>query len=160
VPIGQGIAVTPLQLVSMYATIANGGVRPTPHVVDRVNGQPVAQAKGSRVISKRVAGQLTAMLQHVVSERGTGALAAVPGYTVAGKTGTAQKIDPKTKRYSETDYGAWFVGFAPAQHPRIAALVMIDDPKGASHQGGAVAAPVFSQLVGRALSVLGVPKSG
>jgi cell division protein FtsI (penicillin-binding protein 3) len=160
VPIGQGIAVTPLQLVSMYATIANGGVRPAPHVVDRVNGQPVPRAAGTRVISKRVAGQLTAMLEHVVSERGTGALAAVPGYTVAGKTGTAQKIDPKTKRYSDTDYGAWFVGFAPAQNPRIAALVMIDDPKGASHQGGAVAAPVFSQLVGRALSVLGVPKAG
>ncbi len=160
VPIGQGIAVTPLQLATMYATIANGGVRATPHVVDRVDGRPVTQATGTRVVSARVAGQLTAMLEHVVSERGTGARAAIPGYTVAGKTGTAQKIDPRTGRYSDTDYGAWFVGFAPARAPRVVVLVMIDDPTGASHQGGAVAAPVFSQLAGRALSVLGVPKSG
>ncbi len=159
VPIGQGIAVTPIQLATMYATIANGGVLTTPYVVDRVDGRPVPRSKGRRIISKRVAGQLTSMLQHVVSERGTGALAAVPGYSVAGKTGTAQKIDPRTGRYSDTDYGAWFVGFAPARHPRIVALVMIDGAAGATHQGGAIAAPVFSQLVGRALSVLGVPKS-
>ena len=160
VPIGQGIAVTPIQLASAYQTIANGGVRIQPHVVDRVNGKPVVKTTGTRVISKRVAAQLTRMLEHVVSERGTGALATIPGYTVAGKTGTAQKIDPKTHRYSDTEYGAWFVGFAPVTNPRIVALVMIDDPKGAAHQGGAVAAPVFSQLAGRALTVLGVPKSG
>jgi cell division protein FtsI (penicillin-binding protein 3) len=109
------------------------------------------------MLPARVARQVTAMLQGVVSEGGTGALAAVPGYVVAGKTGTTQKLEDDGT-YSRRRHIAFFVGFAPARDPRVVTLVMVDEPKGSDYYGGTVAAPVFAELTGRALRELRVPR--
>jgi cell division protein FtsI/penicillin-binding protein 2 len=152
VPIGQGIAVTPMQMVSAYATIANGGVMPTPHLVERIGGRLVRVKKGERIVSSRTANLVMSMLRDVVVE-GTGTEAAIPGYTVAGKTGTAQK--PENGRYV-AKYVASFVGLVPAKKPRLAILVMVDEPHGAIW-GGVVAAPVFRDIARFALQYLEVP---
>ena len=154
IPIGQGIAVTPLQLASLYQTIANGGVVRRPHIVARVGGRP-AKVPARRIVTTAVARQLTAMLRGVVSDTGTGAEAAVPGYSVAGKTGTTQKIDANG-RYSRSRHLPFFVGFAPATRPRVVTLVMVDEPHGQDF-GGVVAAPIFKRLTARALRTLRVP---
>ena len=104
----------------------------------------------------RVASQMTRMLEGVVSGDGTGSAAQIPGYSVAGKTGTTKKIDPDGT-YSSTRYVAWFVGYAPITNPRVVTLVMVDEPKGA-YYGGQVAAPAFAQITSRALLALGVPQ--
>jgi cell division protein FtsI/penicillin-binding protein 2 len=144
VPIGQGIGVTPIQMAAAYATIANGGVRHVPHLVERVGNEWTSRTKGRRVISKTVSAQMMAMLRDVVSaEGGTGAAAAVPGYTVAGKTGTAAK--PVPGGYSTSRYVASFVGVVPAKDPRLVVLVSIDEPRGAIW-GGVVAAPAFAEI--------------
>ena len=116
IPIGYGTAVTPIQLASLYATIANGGVAVRPHLAARVGERPPLKPKAERLLPERVAKQLTQMLVGVVQEDGTGHQAAIPGYTVAGKTGTTKKIDADGT-YSDTRYVAWFVGFAPAHAP-------------------------------------------
>jgi cell division protein FtsI/penicillin-binding protein 2 len=152
VPIGQGIAVTPLQMVSAYAAIGNGGVMPTPHLVERVGGVPVKHPAGRRVVSARTANAMMSMFRDVVVE-GTGTEAAIPGYTVAGKTGTAQK--PEHGRYV-AKYVASFVGLVPARRPRLAILVMVDEPHGAIW-GGVVAAPAFRDIARFALQYLEVP---
>ena len=154
VPIGQGIAVTPVQMASAYAAIANGGVWTRPHLVARVGGVPATRPKRRRVVSRRVAGQLVRMLRNVVLD-GTGTLAAVPGYNVAGKTGTAAKPDPHGG-YSNSRYVASFVGFVPATKPRLVILVAVDEPKGAIW-GGVVAAPAFAQIAKFDLLNLEVP---
>jgi cell division protein FtsI/penicillin-binding protein 2 len=144
VPIGQGIGVTPIQMASAYATIANGGIRRTPYLVDRIGGKRHHAGAGRRVISETVSAQLMTMLRDVVSaEGGTGAAAAVPGYTVAGKTGTAAKPEPGG--YSTSRYVASFVGVVPARSPRLVILVSIDEPQTAIW-GGVVAAPAFSEI--------------
>ena len=154
VPIGQGIGVTPIQMASAYATIANGGVRRTPHLVERIGNVLTNNNPGRRVISKTVSAQMMAMLRDVVSaEGGTGAAAAVPGYTVAGKTGTAAK--PVPGGYSTSRYVASFVGVVPAKNPRLVVLVQIDEPKGAIW-GGVVAAPAFSEIARSSLVELEV----
>ena len=152
VPIGQGIAVTPLQMVGAYAAIGNGGVMPPAHVVAKIGGKKVRHGKGRRIVSQHTADRMTAMFRDVVLE-GTGTEAAIPGYTVAGKTGTANKAE--NGRYV-SKYVASFVGLVPARKPRLAILVMVDEPHG-QIWGGVVAAPIFRDLARFALQYLEVP---
>jgi cell division protein FtsI (penicillin-binding protein 3) len=154
VPIGHGIAVTPIQMARAYAAIANGGVLVQPRLVERVDGRTVERMRGARVVSREVSGQMLSMLRGVVLE-GTGTQAAIPGYTVAGKTGTAAKIDA-SGRYSNTDYVASFVGMVPATKPRLVIMVMVDEPSGSIY-GGDVAAPAFRQIARFNLQHLEVP---
>ena len=151
VPIGQGIAVTPIQMASAYAAIANGGIWTRPHVVDRVGeglAKPVARR---RVVTRWISRELNSMLRNVVLD-GTGTLAQIPGYHVAGKTGTAAKPDPQGG-YSTSRYVASFVGFAPATRPRVVVLVTVDEPHGAIW-GGVVAAPAFKAIMQQTLQYL------
>ncbi len=152
VPIGQGIAVTPLQMVGAYAAIGNGGVMPPAHVVSKVGGKKIRHGKGRRIVSRHTADRMTAMFRDVVVE-GTGTEAAIPGYTVAGKTGTANKAEGG--RYVQK-YVASFVGLVPARNPRLAILVMVDEPRG-QIWGGVVAAPIFRDIARFALQYLEVP---
>jgi cell division protein FtsI (penicillin-binding protein 3) len=144
IPIGQGIAVTPLQLAAAYAAIANKGLWVQPHLVARIGSKLASAAKRRRVVTPAVAKQLMTMLTNVVDE-GTGTAAEIPGYTVAGKTGTAAKPDPKTGGYSTYKYVASFVGIVPASNPHVVILVTVDEPRG-SIWGGVVAAPAFKQI--------------
>jgi cell division protein FtsI/penicillin-binding protein 2 len=154
VPIGHGIAVTPIQMARAYAAIANGGVLVRPRLVERVDGRTVEPAKRQRVVSREVSQQMLAMLRGVVVE-GTGTAAAIPGYTVAGKTGTAAKIDANG-RYSHSRYVASFVGLVPATKPRLVIMVMVDEPRGSIY-GGDVAAPAFREIARFNLQHLEVP---
>jgi cell division protein FtsI/penicillin-binding protein 2 len=154
VPIGHGIAVTPIQMARAYAAIANGGVLVAPHLIDRMDGRPVELKPRKRVVSRNVSSQMLSMLRGVVVE-GTGTEAAIPGYTVAGKTGTAAKID-SNGRYSHTKYVASFVGLVPAIKPRLVIMVMVDEPAGSIY-GGVVAAPAFKQIARFNLQHLEVP---
>ena len=143
IPIGQGIAVTPIQMASAYAAIANRGLWVQPHLVDHIgDGAPKVPGR-RRIVTQWVAHQIMAMLKNVVAE-GTGTLAEVPGYQVAGKTGTAAKPDERGG-YSDSRYVASFVGVVPASRPRLVILVSVDEPQGAIW-GGVVAAPAFSQI--------------
>jgi cell division protein FtsI/penicillin-binding protein 2 len=152
VPIGQGIGVTAIQMATAYAAIANGGVLHAPHLVQRIGKRTYGAGKSRRVLSETVSAQMMAMLRDVVSaEGGTGAAAAVPGYTVAGKTGTAAK--PVPGGYSTSRYVASFVGVVPAKDPRLVVLVSIDEPRGAIW-GGVVAAPAFSEIARTSLAEL------
>jgi cell division protein FtsI/penicillin-binding protein 2 len=153
VPIGQGIAVTPMQMVAAYGALANEGVWTQPHLVERVEGGKPIHPQRRRVISKRVAKQLKRMLRGVVEE-GSGTSAQVPGYTIAGKTGTAAKPDP-TGGYSTSRYVASFVGYVPASKPRLVILVTVDEPS--TIWGGVVAAPGFAEIAQFALQYLEVP---
>jgi cell division protein FtsI/penicillin-binding protein 2 len=155
-PIGQGIAVTPMQMATAYSAIANGGILRTPQVVRRVNGERVAVPKGKRVVSTRTAAQLRTMLEGAFAPGGTASEVSIPGYKLAGKTGTANKIDPDTGKYSQSAYVASFIGFAPALHPRLLIAVMVDEPHGAIY-GGTVAAPAFGQIASFALPYLRIP---
>jgi cell division protein FtsI/penicillin-binding protein 2 len=154
-PIGQGESVTPLQLATAYAAIANGGIIRSPRLIDRVGGAPTPTPRGRRVISARIAAQLRRMLEGVVEAGGTGVAAAIPGYSLAGKTGTAQKVDPATGTYSKTRFIASFVGFAPARDPKLLVTVMVDEPHGAIY-GAQVAAPAFQEIMRFALPYLGI----
>jgi cell division protein FtsI/penicillin-binding protein 2 len=143
VPIGQGIGVTAIQMAAAYGAIANDGVYRRPYLVDRIGREWIDHGKGRRVLSRTVSAQMMAMLRDVVSaEGGTGAAAAVPGYTVAGKTGTAAK--PVPGGYSTTKYVASFVGIVPAKDPRLVVAVSIDEPT--TIWGGVVAAPAFAEI--------------
>jgi cell division protein FtsI/penicillin-binding protein 2 len=161
VPLGQGIAVTPIQMAAAYGAIANRGVWIQPHLVDRVGGREPQRPERRRIISRDTSALLTSMMQEVVSA-GSGVEAQVAGYTVAGKTGTAAKPD-ESGGYSESRYVASFVGFAPARSPRLVVLVAIDEPHGAIY-GGVVAAPAFARIAAFALQYLDVrpdaPTSG
>ena len=154
-PIGQGESVTPLQLATAYAAIANGGIMRSPRLIDRVGGTPTPTPRGRRIISGRTAAQLRRMLEGVVEAGGTGVAAAIPGYSLAGKTGTAQKVDPATGTYSKTRFIASFVGFAPARDPKLLVTVMVDEPHGAIY-GAQVAAPAFQEIMRFALPYLGI----
>ena len=146
---GYGVSVTPMQLAQAYAVVAAGGMhRPISFV--REEHPPRAE----RVLSEHSMQQLTAMLEAVVSAEGTGVRAAVPGYRVAGKTGTARKS--QAGGYSDNRYVAVFAGFAPATRPRVAIVVVIDEPSAGIYYGGDVAAPVFSAVMAGALRVLAV----
>jgi len=149
IPIGQGLTVTPLQLVSGYAAIANGGRRITPHVTQ---GSPAAP--GPRVISEETSAIVRTMLQGVVDE-GSGHYAQIPGYTVAGKTGTSQKVDPETGTYGDK-YVASFIGFAPASDPEYVTLIAVDEPE-TSYWGEVVAVPSFREVMSFTLGYFNVP---
>jgi cell division protein FtsI (penicillin-binding protein 3) len=159
--IGQELAVTPLQLVTAFSALANGGVLMRPYLVKSVaNAAEVVQEatplQVRRVLSGATARQVTALLQGVVS-RGTGKAAAVEGYTVAGKTGSAQKFDAALGKYSSQRTIASFVGYLPAEHPRVAILVSLDEPQAAMAWGGIAAAPAFSAIAQQAMRYLHIP---
>jgi cell division protein FtsI/penicillin-binding protein 2 len=154
VPIGQGIAVTPVQMAEAYAAIANRGIAVRPHLVDHFAGEGHPRFERHRVLSATVARELIEMLRDVVIE-GTGRRATVPGYEVAGKTGTAAKANP-WGGYSRRKYVASFVGVVPATRPRLVILVTVDEPQGAI-AGGVVAAPAFQEIAKFDLQYLDVP---
>jgi len=174
IPMGQEIGVTPLQVVTMASTVANGGMYLPPHILmqntqDESGGHlvPVAFHPGHelpnplpdgahRVISTITAAEMRKMMEDVV-ERGTGIPAQLNGYSAAGKTGTAEKIDPRTHTYSKTNYIASFVGFAPVNDPAIAIVVVMDSPSYKYHYGTSASAPVFHELAQQILEYLGVP---
>ncbi len=151
-PMGQGLAVTPMQMASAYEAIADGGVEHRLHVLASDPAPP------RRVISARVAGQVSTMLEGVLGPGGTAPEASVPGYTLAGKTGTANKPDPVTGGYSKTKYVSSFIGFAPARSPRLLVAVMVDEPQGNIY-GGSVAGPAFAKIASFALTYLRIPPS-
>jgi cell division protein FtsI/penicillin-binding protein 2 len=151
--IGQGIGVTAIQMASAYAAIANGGRWIQPHFVTKVGARKPFRAKTRRILSPRIANEMTQMLSDVV-KNGTGVTAAVPGYHVAGKTGTAQKPGPHG--YAPGKYVSSFVGFVPATAPRLVILVSVDEPHGQIY-GGTVAAPAFARIARYDLQYLGVP---
>ena len=159
IPMGHEIGVTAVQAAAAYACIANGGEWVKPHLVDRVTS-PLGdvleehQPERRQVVSEATAATLKAMLEGVIVH-GTGKAARMGGYSAAGKTGTAQKIDETTGRYSQTKYVASFAGFAPVENPEVACVVSLDEPQGA-HLGGAVSAPVFARVVADTLHLLGV----
>ncbi len=173
--IGQEVGVTPVQLVTMVSTIANGGVYMPPHVllagVDEMKGDPRLKPMAfrpsnqlpdklpdgaHRVISEMTSAKMRAMMQGIVVE-GTGKLAHLNGYSAAGKTGTAQKIDPATHTYSHTKLVASFAGFAPVSTPAISVTVVIDNPTVGSRYGAETSAPVFARVAQEVLEYLGVP---
>jgi len=173
--IGQEVGVTPVQLVTMVSTIANGGVYMPPHILlddtDAKKGGPQLQPMAfhpenqlpqqlpdgaHRVIKELTAAKMRAMMQGIVVE-GTGSLARLNGYSSAGKTGTAEKIDPVTKTYSHTKLVASFAGFAPVSNPAISVAVVIDTPTVGTGYGGTTSAPVFADVAQQVLEYLGVP---
>ncbi len=159
VPIGHEVGVTPLQMAAAYASVANDGVRVAPHLVREVRdaeGKTVARTEpeSHRVVSAETAQKLRRMMEEVTLI-GTAKKAQLEGYTAAGKTGTAQKIDPRTHAYSQTKYVASFVGFAPLENPSVVIIVVIDEAVGL-HQGGQVAAPVFAAIANQVLPYLDV----
>lgn len=162
ISIGQEVAATPLQIITAVSAIANGGALMRPHLVSEIRDPDGRVIKSfppeirRRAVSPQTAGKMMNILEGAVSENGTGGKAAIPGYRVAGKTGTAQKIDPATKRYSMQDTVSSFVGIVPAEDPRIVVLVVVDNPKGESW-GGVVAGPVFKKIAEQVLRYLGVP---
>ncbi len=154
-PLGQGLAVTPMQMMAGYAAIANGGLLRQPRLIDRVGDEAMEVPDGRRVIRPGVAAEVRTMLEGVLAPGGTASEVSVPGYTLAGKTGTSQVAENGT--YSETKYVASFIGFAPAQDPRLLVAVIVDQPQG-DYYGGSVAAPAFGEIASFALPYLGVPQ--
>ena len=155
-PIGQGEAVTPVQLAAAYAAIANGGILRPPRILRDVEGRPAPRPAGRRIVSAETAAQVRTMLEGVVRAGGTATEAAIPGYALAGKTGTANKVDEATGEYSKERYVASFAGFAPARDPQLLVIVSIDEPRG-TIWGGEVAAPAFQQIAQFALTYLRIP---
>lgn len=160
---GQGIAVTPLQTAAALSAVANGGVLMKPYLAEyavlpdgsekRIN----RPRKVRQVVSPEVAMLITEYMKMVVSPKGTGSLASVPGYSVAGKTGTAQKPKENARGYAEGKYLSSFMGFLPASDPRLALVVMVDEPSSGKPYGGVVAAPVFQAIAKKAMILLKVP---
>jgi len=144
-----------MQMVAGYTAIANGGMLKPPQLIKRIGEERVHEPKGKRVIDAKVAEQVREMLEGVLAPGGTASEVSVPGYTLAGKTGTAQVAEDGG--YSETKYVASFIGFAPAQNPQLLAAVIVDQPQGEIY-GGSVAAPAFGQIAEYALPYLGVPQ--
>ncbi|MFF5140928.1 peptidoglycan D,D-transpeptidase FtsI family protein [Streptomyces sp. NPDC013157] len=164
IPFGQGFSINAMQAASVYSTIANGGVRVEPTLVRGAKGAdgrftPAAQPKKTRVISQKTAKTLAEMLESVVDdEQGTGAKAAIPGYNVAGKTGTANRVDPATGRYR--GYTSSFAGFAPADKPRITVYCAIQNATAGSYFGGQICGPIYKQVMEFALKTLQIPPTG
>jgi cell division protein FtsI (penicillin-binding protein 3) len=152
-PIGQGESVTPIQMATAYSAIANGGILRPPHVVAAIGGKPTAPPAGHRIISTATAAELRDMLRGVLADGGTASGAAIPGYDLAGKTGTANVV--VNGSYSSSAYIASFIGFVPASAPKLLVAVMVDEPQG-SIFGGSVAAPAFQKIVGWAVPYFGI----
>jgi cell division protein FtsI (penicillin-binding protein 3) len=152
-PFGQGEDVTPMQMVQAYDAIADGGILRTPQIVDSIGGKQAVEPKGKRIISSAVASEMRNMLRGVLADGGTASGAAIPGYDMAGKTGTAQvSIDGK---YSATKFVASFIGMVPASDPKLLVAVVVDEPQGGTY-GGSVAAPAFQKIVGWAVPHFGI----
>jgi cell division protein FtsI/penicillin-binding protein 2 len=152
-PFGQGESVTPIQIATAYSAIANGGILRPAHIVQSIGGKPGKTPAGHRIISTSAAAELRNMLRGVFGEGGTASGAAIPGYDMAGKTGTANiAINGK---YSDSEYVASFVGMVPARDPQLLGLVVVDEPQGAIY-GGSVAAPAFQKIVGWAVPYFGI----
>jgi len=147
-PIGQGLAVTPIQMAYGYSAIANAGFAHTPHVIAGESDE------GRRIMSAPNAMKVSRMLEGVLQSGGTASEAAIDGYTLAGKTGTAQKAE--NGGYSKTKFVASFIGYAPSRNPRLLVSVMVDEPQGSIY-GGAVAAPAFEKIASFALPYLRIP---
>ncbi|MEU0024086.1 penicillin-binding transpeptidase domain-containing protein [Streptomyces sp. NPDC006335] len=164
IPFGQGVSLNAMQAASVYSTIANGGVRVEPTLVRGTKGPdgrftPAAKPKETRVVSAKTAKTLAQMLESVVDdEEGTGTKARIPGYRVAGKTGTANRVDPATGKYK--GYTSSFAGFAPADKPRITVYCAIQNATSGSYFGGQICGPVYKQVMEFALKTLQVPPTG
>ncbi|MFG3151235.1 peptidoglycan D,D-transpeptidase FtsI family protein [Streptomyces sp. NPDC048219] len=164
IPFGQGVSVNALQAASVYSTIANGGVRVEPTLVrgttaDDGNYTPAPEPEKTRVISERTAKTLAQMLESVVDdEEGTGTKARIPGYRVAGKTGTANRVDPDTGKYH--GYTSSFAGFAPADKPRVTVYCAIQNATAGNYFGGQICGPIYKQVMEFALKTLQVPPTG
>jgi cell division protein FtsI (penicillin-binding protein 3) len=155
-PIGQGELVTPMQMATAYSAIANGGILRPPHIVQAIGGHALPEPAGHRVISPATASELRDMLKGVLGPEGTASEVSIPGYELAGKTGTASKVDTATGEYSKSAYVASFIGFAPADDPKLLCAVVVDEPSSGSIFGGTVAAPAFAQIMSFALPYLGI----
>ncbi|WP_324614353.1 penicillin-binding protein 2 [Streptomyces sp. MMG1121] len=164
IPFGQGFSINAMQAASVYSTIANGGVRVEPTLVRGTKGAdgrftPAPKPKETRVVSEKTAQTLAQMLESVVDdEQGTGNLARIPGYNVAGKTGTANRVDPATGKYH--GYTSSFAGFAPADNPRITVYCAIQNATSGSYYGGQICGPIYKQVMEFALKTLQVPPTG
>ncbi|MFJ8583323.1 peptidoglycan D,D-transpeptidase FtsI family protein [Streptomyces sp. NPDC093595] len=164
IPFGQGLSINAMQAASVYSTIANGGVRIEPTLVRGTKGPdgrftPAPAPKKTRVVSEETAKTLAAMLESVVgNEEGTGTKAAIPGYRVAGKTGTANRVDPELGRYK--GYTASFAGFAPADAPRLTVYCAIQNPTRGSYFGGQICGPIYKKVMEFALKTLQIPPTG
>ncbi|HEY2258547.1 MAG TPA: penicillin-binding protein 2 [Solirubrobacteraceae bacterium] len=152
-PMGQGESVTPIQMATAYSAIANGGVLRPPHIVGSIGGKAIKPPAGRRIISASTAAELRGMLRGVLADGGTASGAAIKGYDLAGKTGTASVV--VNGKYSNSDYIASFIGMVPARAPKLVVTVMVDQPHG-SIFGGSVAAPAFQKIVGWAVPYLGI----
>ena len=163
ISMGQEIGVTPIQLAAALGALANDGMYNPPHLIEalvapdgsRTEPERDDSFQPRRTVSPKTAQTLRSMLQSVTID-GTGQAAQVVGYTTGGKTGTAQKIDPVSHRYTRGHYAAWFGGFVPAEHPALVIVVMVDEPKGIHQHGGDVSAPVFSRVAEPVLRYLGI----
>jgi cell division protein FtsI (penicillin-binding protein 3) len=155
-PIGQGELVTPMQMASAYAAIADGGILRAPQIVRAIGGRTLPLAPGHRILSGAVAAEVRDMLKGVLGPEGTASEVSIPGYELAGKTGTASKVDPETGEYSKSKYIASFIGFAPASDPKLLCAVVVNEPQTGSIFGGTVAAPAFGQIMSFALPYLGI----
>ncbi|CAL9293256.1 Penicillin-binding protein PbpB [Streptomyces sp. SudanB135_2055] len=164
IPFGQGVSINALQAASIYSTIANGGVRVEPTLVRGTKGDdgrftPAPEPEKTRVISEKTAKTLARMLESVVDdEEGTGTKARIPGYRVAGKTGTANRVDPATGQYK--GYTSSFAGFAPADQPRVTVYCAIQNATEGSYFGGQICGPIYKQVMEFALKTLQVPPTG
>jgi cell division protein FtsI (penicillin-binding protein 3) len=164
IPFGQGVSLNAMQAASVYSTIANGGVRVAPTLVRGTKGPdgrftPAATPKKTRVVSEKTAKTLARMLESVVDdEEGTGTKARIPGYRVAGKTGTANRVDPATGKYK--GYTSSFAGFAPADKPRVTVYCAIQNATKGNYFGGQICGPVYKQVMEFALKTLQVPPTG
>ncbi|UUU21369.1 penicillin-binding protein 2 [Streptomyces sp. DSM 40750] len=164
IPFGQGVSINAMQAASVYSTIANGGVRVEPTLVRGTKGPdgrftPAPKPGKSRVVSEKTAKTLARMLESVVDdEEGTGTKARIPGYRVAGKTGTANRVDPATGRYS--GYTSSFAGFAPADNPRITVYCAIQNATKGNYFGGQICGPIYKEVMEFALKTLQVPPTG
>ncbi|MFB7030358.1 MULTISPECIES: peptidoglycan D,D-transpeptidase FtsI family protein [unclassified Streptomyces] len=164
IPFGQGLSVNAMQAASVYSTVANGGVRIAPTLVRGTKGPdgrftPAPRPEESRVVSEKTARTLATMMESVVDdEEGTGTRAAIPGYRVAGKTGTANRVDPELGRYK--GYTASFAGFAPADQPRVTVYCAIQNPTKGSYFGGQICGPIYKKVMEFALKTLHIAPTG
>lgn len=155
-PIGQGQLVTPLQIANSYATIANGGIHRKPAIVRSIDGRPLKRGAGTRIIRGEVASELRKMLTGVFEAGGTASAVQVPGYTLAGKTGTSNVFDTEVGEYIENRNVASVAGFAPAKDPEVVVVVVANEPAGGGY-GATVAGPAFGEIARHALQYLKVP---
>ncbi|MDQ2622276.1 MAG: penicillin-binding protein 2 [Actinomycetota bacterium] len=153
-PIGQGLAVTPIQMTAAYGALANGGVLKRPRLIKSIGDREIPADRGKRILSPQVAAEVRHMLEGVLAPGGTASEVSVPGYTLAGKTGTAQVATEEG--YSDTRYVASFMGLAPADKPAIAVSVMVNEPQN-GHTGAEAAAPAFGDIAAFTLPYLGIP---